>query len=172
MFLNSVHYFYVKIRDLTLEWSPSLPPKMPRCLDLVNKLCSISNSSIHWKLTLSYWCHAVINYGDPDVIDNSLRNCVSYYLCYILTWKVHLNFGPSKTHVCTESAIFVDTCFIYWHCMLVESNFAQSCKIRRNRPNNCFLGSFVTFQLRSKEIDTYITLVKNLSFTTSSSRPM
>ena len=26
---------------------------MPRCLDLVNKLCSINNSSLHWKLTLN-----------------------------------------------------------------------------------------------------------------------
>ena len=102
------------------------------------------------------------------MIDNSLRNCVSYYLYYILTWKVHPNFGPSKTCVCTEPAIFVNTCFIYWQFMTVESNFAQSCKIRRNRPNSYFLGSFATFQtLRSKEIDTYINLVKNLSFTTS-----
>ena len=80
----SVNYFYVKYRDFMLEWSPSLPPKMPICLDLVIKLCSINNSSIHWKLTLSHWCHIVINYGDPDVIDNSLRSGVSGYLYYIL----------------------------------------------------------------------------------------
>ena len=68
-----------------LEWSPSLPPKMPICLDLVNKLCSISNSSIHWKLTLFHWCHAEIHYGDPDMIDNSLRSSVSGHLCCILS---------------------------------------------------------------------------------------
>ena len=115
----------------------------------------------------------MINYGDPDVIDNSIRNCVSGYLCYILTWKVQPNFDPQE-HVfaqsCSEPAIFVDTSFIYWYSMTVECNFTQSCKIRRNRPNNCFLGSFVMFStLRSKEMDTYINLVKNLSFTTSSS---
>ena len=98
VFLILVHCFYVKIRDFMLEWSPSLPLKMPRCLDLVNKLCSINNSSIHWKLTLSYWCHAMINYGDLGMIDNSLRNHVSGYLCYILAWKVQ----PLKTHICTE----------------------------------------------------------------------
>ena len=51
----------------------------------------------------------MINYGDPDVIDN--RVC-EYYLWYILTWKVHLNFGPSNTCSHREPTIFVNTCSI------------------------------------------------------------
>ena len=100
----SVDCFYVKYRDFMLEWSSSLPPKMPICLDLVTKLCSINNSSIHWKLTLSHWCHTVINYGDPDMIDNSLRSVVSGYLSYIYC-------STSQTCVftsCKEMAIFVN----------------------------------------------------------------
>ena len=161
-------------RFVMLEWSPSLSLKMPRCLDLVNKLCSINNSSLHWKLTLSYWCHTVINYGDPDMIDNSLRNCVQ------LLFMLHFDLESSPElwtlkNMCLhrQPAIFVDTCFIYWQFMMVESNFAQSCKIRRNRPNSYFVGSFCDVStLRSKEIDTYINLVKNLSFTTSLIWPM
>ena len=96
---------------------------------------------------LHYVSLLVDNYGGPDMIDNSLRNGVSGYLCCILTLKV-FNFEPPDTclHSCSEMAIFVDTSFIYWLSMMVESNFAQSCKIRSNRPNNCLLGSFMTLQ--------------------------
>ena len=174
MIYISVDCFYVKSRYFMLEWSPSLLPKMPICLDLVNKLCSINNSSIHWKLTLSHWCHAEINYGDPDVINNSLRSGVSEYLCCILSTNY-------QTHVFTSckewpSLSMNNTSFIYIGLfMMVESNFTQSCKIRSKRPNNQFLGSFVTLQ-QAEQLENKIWHLhywwKNMSFHNSSIWPM
>ena len=108
----------------------------------------------------------MLNYGDPDVINKSKEWCKWLFVLYFDFESVQLNFEPPDmcSHSCSKTAIFVNTCFIYWLSMMVESNFAQSCKIRSNRPNNCFLGSFCDITtVRSKEIDTYIKLVKQKS---------